>query len=249
MENNNANHGVRIVESAMEIIHDQNSTHPNREKLKQIISEYTTPGNNVSYRAMIATLDNYIEQKTPLATEVEDRRKVVAFGNTFKTIENFNNININNNAPVVQVYKPLVDQLKKAVGNYFEGESSTPTTIESIVKTTAQAKALERAQLAQQVYAPQVIAYRPQPIPAHYYAQQPQPAPVVTQTKSNTQLFAEEFNQYCQENNPHMSYTKLLITQMPTDQIYNLESEEIANLNIAIDRRISNFYSQAQLRQ
>lgn len=176
---------------AIEIITDKKNNHPHKAHLKQIINDFYIQQSNPSISLVSDTaqkLAQYLNETpvqesantTMLATMEDDRKKIIVFGNVLNTLNNFENAQqSNNNISSLQVVKPYMNQFATTMDNYFAGNNSTPTAIESITKADSQLKALVQAQKnqAQQEISnfkkPATIARASQPKPENTNAQIP----------------------------------------------------------------------------
>jgi hypothetical protein len=139
---------VGIFGEAIEIIHDPHNNHPHKKEIKQIIELFTAQNNqnSQSVSETAKELDLYLKNnKTVFSTLEDDRKKMIVFGNTLDSIQQFHQNEKNNkNSSTLPMVKELVRKFEKTMDDYFAGES-TPKTIERITQTTNQFNALTKA--------------------------------------------------------------------------------------------------------
>ncbi|BDC34383.1 hypothetical protein Noda2021_03410 [Candidatus Dependentiae bacterium Noda2021] len=150
--------------SAIEIMCNEKSTHPNKEAIAQEIKSYTDKKANKPYHKTIKKLQKLLpespfelkpkKQKTlkpitiiqpafdpssvPVIKNMEDdRNKTNAIGYAFVTLSGFARITQNSHIqPFTTNLQPTIKQLETNLNDYFSGNASTPTTVDNI-KTNA----------------------------------------------------------------------------------------------------------------
>lgn len=151
---------VGIFGEAIEIIHDPHNNHPHKKEIKQIIELFTAKNNknSPSISETAKELDLYLKNnKTVFSTLEDDRKKMIVFGNTLDSIQQFHQDEKNNST--IPMVKELVRKFEKTMDDYFAGES-TPKTLERITHTTNQFNALTKAHEQSQSHQAQPRAAR-----------------------------------------------------------------------------------------
>lgn len=150
--------------SAIEIMCNEKSNHPNKAAITQEIESYTDKGSGKSYHETINNLKDLLptspfdlkrkKAKTPkpitfiqpafdpstvpvIKNMEDEREKANTIGYAFVTLSGFARITQDSHIqPFVNNVQPVIQQLQTNLNDYFSGNASTPTTVDAI-KTNA----------------------------------------------------------------------------------------------------------------